>query len=335
MTLTRGLAGVIALGWLAFDAAPAEAAWDNVFQVCCHSCRGSTSRYYAAPPTVAYYAPAPVVAYASPCNSCNPCPCPSVSYVQRCYYQPVTTYQQVSYYEPVTSYRTSYYYEPVTSYRYTTYYDPCTGCPQQVATPCTSYRLRSQCNPVTSYVQRCALKPVTSYKQVSYYEAVTTCAPPAAAPPVAAAPAPAYPPPPVATEPPIATEQRTPPPGATEERIAPLNSYKTGPTSPAAPPRVTPRPERIASATDAATVQGQVVRDDRSTPRTGIQLVFVRSDDQQTARTVSVDPAGRFAVSLASGDWHLYEKTGDGQSVWHSDLTIRANQNRNVQVVSR
>src|SRR5262245_61963853 len=114
------VAGVIALGWLAVGAGPAEAAWDNAFQVCCHRCRSSSS-FYAAP--------APVVAFAPPAAAADPCcPCPSVSYVQRCFYQPCTTYQQVSFYEPVTTYRRSFYYEAVTSYRYTTYYDPCNPC---------------------------------------------------------------------------------------------------------------------------------------------------------------------------------------------------------------
>src|SRR5205085_2627345 len=92
--------------WLA-TATPAKAAWCNVFQVCCHSCGHRA---------VSNYAP-------DPC--CNPCPpvC-TTRYVQRCYYQPVTSYETRSYYEPVTTYRTSYSYEPVTSYRYSCYYDP-------------------------------------------------------------------------------------------------------------------------------------------------------------------------------------------------------------------
>ena len=40
-----------------------------------------------------------------------------ISYVQRCYYQPVTEYVQKKYIEPVTRNVTSYYYEPVTEYK--------------------------------------------------------------------------------------------------------------------------------------------------------------------------------------------------------------------------
>src|SRR5262245_32988638 len=105
---------------------PARAAWNNVFKVCCHK-HGPAVSYYACP------------------TPCGPQPvCCTTQYVQRCYYQPVTTYQTRTYYEPVTTYQTSYYYEPVCSYRYSCYFDPCTCSYQQVAVPTTSYRLRAQ-----------------------------------------------------------------------------------------------------------------------------------------------------------------------------------------------
>jgi hypothetical protein len=173
----RPLQGTVwgcALAALAVASGPAQAAWNNVFQVCCHSCR---SNYAPAPPVVAAAPPC-----AQPCQQCT------TRYVQRCYYQPVTTYRQSCYMEPVTTYRTSYYYEPVTTYRYSCYYDPCSCSYQQVAQPCTSYRLRSQCCPVTSYLQRCCLQPVTSYQQAFYYEPVTTCCTTSVGAPVAAVP---------------------------------------------------------------------------------------------------------------------------------------------------
>src|SRR5262249_56172238 len=89
----------------------------------------------------------------------------TISYVQGCYYQPVTTYKTETYYEPVTTYRTSYFWEPVTRYRYTSFFDPCTGCCHQVAIPCTSYCLRSKCNAVGSYVQRCRMVPCTEMRR--------------------------------------------------------------------------------------------------------------------------------------------------------------------------
>src|SRR5215471_15338772 len=160
-----------ALGLWITDGGALQAAWCNVFQVCCDSCRQRVS--------ASFYA-APVVAAASPCC---PQPCPPVCttrYEMRCFYQPVTCYQTRTYYEPVTTYRTSYYYEPVTSYRYSCYFDPCTCQYQQVACPTTCYRLRSQCCPVQSWVQRCCRVPVTSYQAYSVWEPVTTCCQPAA-----------------------------------------------------------------------------------------------------------------------------------------------------------
>jgi hypothetical protein len=187
-----------ALAALAAVDTPAQAAWNNVFQVSCfHHRRRAVAAYAPCCP-----APAPVVAAAAPCcpDPCPPPPCPqpvcTTRYIQRCYYQPVTTYQQRNYLEPVTTYRTSYYYEPVCSYRYSCYYDPCTCSYQQVATPVTSYRLRSQCNAVTSYLQRCQMVPVTSYQLRTYYEPVTTCCTPPVTPcctPAAPAAVPAVP----------------------------------------------------------------------------------------------------------------------------------------------
>src|SRR5262245_64157126 len=118
-------AGLVALGLFATAAQPASAAWNNVFQATCLSCspRPATSLYAPAP--VAAFS-SPVVAYAAPAaGCCDPCQQCTTRYVQRCYYQPVTTYQTQSYYEPVTTYVTKTYYEPVTTYRYSCYYDPC------------------------------------------------------------------------------------------------------------------------------------------------------------------------------------------------------------------
>jgi hypothetical protein len=263
----------------------ANAAWNNVFQVCCHSCGGS--------PVVAA---SPVVAWSATPACGQQC---TTRYVQRSYYQPVTTYRTSCYYEPVTSYRTSFYYEPVTSFHVSNFFDPCTCSCKQVLTPVTSFRLRSQCCPVTSYLQRTMLQPVTSYQLAYYYEPQTTCcqttigapvaAPPAGAVAVPAAPAavavpatPAVPAVPAAPAgPPTVGEQRQPqlavPPGVSEQREAapsgsesqrypapasaqPMPKAPEGatfrPTAPAIPPSV--RLDRIVSASEAAR-EAQVV----------------------------------------------------------------------------
>ncbi|MFL5341092.1 MAG: hypothetical protein ACJ8F7_13175 [Gemmataceae bacterium] len=313
MTPFRRLAfGAAALLLLA--SAPAEAAWNNVFQVnCCH-CRERSS-YYTAPATV------PVVAHAAPaCGCCQTC------YVQRCYYQPVTTYKTVC--EPVTSYRTSYYYEPVCTYRTSCYYDPCTCQSIQVTTPVTSYRLRSKCNAVTSYVQKCV--PVTTYRPTFYMEAVTSCAPGVNATPGGVVPRLGE--------------------GA-DGRIAPQNV----PMNPAnidesgagfgAPgslkryePRSTPAPmklDHVVSRPSGAAVNGQVVANNFVTPLRGAQLVFVSRQSPDARQVVTADRTGRFSVTLASGGWNIYMPRNDGALDFHSSIDIAESRSRQVMVVSR
>jgi hypothetical protein len=340
------------LAALAAGGGPAQAAWNNVFQVCCHSCRSS--------------------AYAAPAVGC-PQPCPqqqcTTRYVQRCYYQPVTTYRQSFYYEPVTTYRTSYYYEPVCSYRYSCYYDPCTCRYQQVAQPVTSYRLRSQCCPVTSYLQRCALQPVTSYQLSHYYEPVTTCctttvgAPIFGQPPAGAATVPAVP----GGQPPVVGEGRQFPtpqqpsvgegrefsPGTSEgtrfERSpapympkasdsgyyrqpqlqSPVPARPTAPVQ--APPRV--RLERIAALPDQS-LDGWVVSADR-VPQANARVLFVSAEQPGGRQAVTADTRGRFQVTLASGSWLVYVQDSTGKQVFQRRLEVRGDQPHTMTLVSR
>jgi hypothetical protein len=324
-----------ALVLLAAGAGDLQAAWCNVFQVCCWGCRGRSS-------TSAY-----VSAYDPCCSPCTPCPqtvC-TTRYVQRCYYQPVTTYETRTYYEPVTTYRTSYYYEPVTSYRYSCYFDPCTCSYKQVACPVTSYRLRSQCCPVQSFVQRCCSVPVTSYRQAFYYEPVTTCCTTSTGAPVAAPPCNG------SSVPPAVGEQRnTPQPGVGEYRSTPngnppssmppagpgvslrqLTPAPAAPRTPPPPPVV--RLERVV-ALPSASVEGQVVRDDRA-PQPGARLLFVSAEREGEREAVTADQSGQFRVTLASGGWLMYIEGADGKPTFHSKIEVAENQTRQVTLVRR
>ncbi|HZT83611.1 MAG TPA: hypothetical protein VFA26_25500 [Gemmataceae bacterium] len=336
----RGVAWPCAIVLLAAGALPGQAAWNNVFQVCCHSC-GTPS----------------VSAYGGCCDPCpQPC-CPpqqvcTTRYVQRCYYEPVTCYQTRTYYEPVTTYRTSYYWEPVTSYRYSYYRDPCTGCCQQVACPTTCYRLRSQCCPVTSYLQRCCQVPVTTYQQRFYYEPVTTCCqvscaspcPPAAAPPCNGTAAP----PAVqdrGTAAPPAVGDHPSGAGSSYQRYAPMPQAGNGrqlapavPTTPgqAAPARLAPpavKFERIV-AIPSPNVEGQVVRADKL-PEPSARLLFVSADRQGARQDVTADRDGQFRTTLASGGWLVYLRDGDGKLTFHSRIDVRDNQPKQVLLTSR
>jgi hypothetical protein len=334
MRSLRGITGALALAAALGLPGGAGAAWNNVFQVTCCGPRHSASYSVAVP--------------AAPAPCCNACP--QTAYVQRSFYQPVTTYKPVVTMEPVTSYRTSYYYEPVTSYRYSCYVDPCTGCPSQVATPTTSYRLRSQCNAVTNYVQKICYQPETSYRQSFYYEPVTVqpACPTCSASVTLQAPAVPVVPIPQTQPPPMATEQTVPgaaPPTIQERSQPPLNlgtgTDGTGqsrrfilPRQPVAPaPAPTIRPERVASY-NASTVTGVVVLSDY-TPQPGARLQFVSLRGREAAQTVTTDPTGRFQVALPAGGYKITLVDAAGRPASEYQVELRANEPREFTVVSR
>jgi hypothetical protein len=313
----------LALGGGLITTNSASAAWDNVFQVCCNDCG----------PRVSYYAPAP-------CPQACPQPEARVSYVQRCYYQPVTEYVQKSFYEPVRQNYTSYYYEPVTEYRYSTYYDPCTGCPQKVCTPVTAYRMRSQCNSVTSYVMRTSIVPVTSLRPVTVSQPVVTYYYPAqivdSGPPVVAPTIPH-------SAGPSVQEYRNPP------NVMPQNSSDTlipGQSVPVNPPpggtsfprpgtNTNLRPDKTASRSSVVTVRGEVVLPDRITPRSNVKLVFVNADKPDQREYVSANAYGEFDVRLAAGKWNLYVGGENDRATYHKQVSLGDRDTYDYKVVSR
>lgn len=336
-----------ALAVLAVTSAPAHAAWNNVFQVCCNSCG----------------TPAPTVASAACPDPCAPPPTTCTTrYVQRSYYQPVTSYRTSYYYQPVTTYRTSYYYEPVTSYRYSCYYDPCTCSYQSVAQPVTSYRLRSQCCPVTSYLQRTCTTPVTSYQLSYYYEPVTTCCTSTAGAAVAAPPAGATTVVPGAAEsrnggsvpPPPPAGTTTPPPGTSESRdggSTTSDSYKLdrtpGLTPPGNMPRAsdsalrnrptTPPPavrfDRIASLSGQS-VEGRVVDAERY-PLSGVRVLFVSVEKKSMQETAQADRDGVFRSRLSSGGWLVYTYDLKGRPVFSRRIEVPSDRGVTMTLVNR
>jgi hypothetical protein len=318
MRYTTRVAFALALGWVAVGAADASAAWNNVFQATCNTSSSSS-----------FFAPQPQ------------CVCARISYVQRCFYQPVTTYKQETYFEPITTYRTSYFWAPVTTYRYTSFYDPCTGCCQQVATPCTSYCLRSQCNACQSYVQRCRMVPCTEMRKSFYLEPVVTwhdpCGNPVPAPGAAGAGVGESPPPNI---PPARIGESRPPTAGINETTEPPRIKSPGiqesaprQTIPAAPSSTPLRADRVASRSSGGKLQGSVVRDDRITPRANATLRFVNDNDEEVI--AKSDATGRFAVNLPAGEWTLYTPGKDGQSTFHSTVYVKPTDDRRVTVVSR
>jgi len=356
----RGLIWLSSLVSLAASALPLQAGWDSVFQVTCWGCR--------------HKAPAAVSYYAAPASCCAPAPCQScVSYVQRCYYQPMTHYESRSYYESVTSYRTSYYYEPVTTYTYSSYFDACSCSYKQTACPTTCYQLRAQTCPVQNWVQRCYSVPVTTYQQSFYWEQVPTCAPTvAAAPPpsccgtpaVAAAPAPLAPAPApaAAAMPPAVSEPRIPAPGVTEgtprpstdggynryyppvqqpadsmPRASGTSSQQPLPQQPAPLPPVNQAPnvrlERVVNA-PIAEVHGQVVHGP-DLPMAGARILFVNAERNVPRQATLSDGAGTFHVALSSGGWLIYVDDADGHPVFQKKIQVQEQQAYLVSLAMR
>jgi hypothetical protein len=344
----QGLVWGCALAALAVGGS-AHAGWNNVFQVCCNHCGGHA---------------APVVAgFADPCcpPPCPP-PCPQVQcttrYIQRTFYQPVTTFRVSHYLQPVTTFRTSFYFEPVCSYRYSCFFDPCTCRYQTVATPVTSFRLRSRCCPVTSYLQRTCMTPVTTYRQACYYEPVTTCCTTTTGAPVASLPpgATVTPAPGAAatTEaPPPGTEESRngtalpPPPPGTEESRSPTAFRPRSPD--VQPPRVMPhasdssyrapaRPpvvrfDRIASRS-GHNLEGRVL-DGTRLPRSNARVLFVSVDTKSLQGTATTDDNGNFSAQLGAGGWLVYTYDDNGRPVFSRRIEVPAGRSVQVTLVKR
>jgi hypothetical protein len=324
---------VAGLAVAAAGGGPLHAAWDNVFQVCCHNCQS--------PPVTSYYA--------DPCcpQPCPP-PCPqqvcTTRMVQRSYYQPVTTWETRTEMQQVTTYRTSYYWEPVCTYRVSCYFDPCTCSYRQVSVPVTSHRLRSQCCPVQSWVSRCVSVPVTRQQLVTCYEPQTTCC--TVTPPPC--PSPAAAPPPAG----VNEQRQLPPiqPGVGETRDGngtssqkPYDPYgspmphapQSGvrqPAAPAAPPPSV-KLDRIV-ALPRHNVEGEVVRPDTSADG-GAFLMFKRVDRQGESQSVTAGRDGRFRATLASGTWDVYTQKADGSLMPQKRIDVRGDQTQQVRLTSR
>ena len=110
----------------------------------CWCSRVFTRSYYdpcVSCPTVVRSYSVPVVA-ACPTTSC------SMTNIERCYYEPVTTYE------------TRTLMSPQTSYIRRSYYDPGTCCYRSYLEPVTQYVERSYQVPITTHVKRCSTEPV-------------------------------------------------------------------------------------------------------------------------------------------------------------------------------
>ena len=343
---------------------PVSAGWDNVFQPTLFFRRQTTTNYYTPPvvvqssPIVAYSAP--VVAYSAPCDPCQQQKC-TTNYVQRSYYQPVTTMETKTVMEQVTTMRTSYYYEPVTTVRYSSYYNPNTCCYQQVAVPTTSLELRAKQCPVQNWVSRCVQVPVQGYQKVDYLQPQTTCCTTTLGAPIMGGP-----PPQVQQQMPLAPVQApTPemPPSISGskspnfgvekpmwdryyppmEKAPEIRGSTSGfqpqllaPTPAVNPQLPSPQPpvkfDRIAVGPDSH-VEGQIVRSD-SSPKPSAKVLFINASTGKR-QTIVANTVGRFQVDLPAGSWHVYLHGPDEAPIYHSRIDVNGSQNRQVSLVSR
>jgi hypothetical protein len=258
-----------------------------------------------------------------------------ISYVQRCFYQPVTEMVRKTFYEPVTRNVTSYFWEPVTEYRYSTFYDPCTGCPQKVCTPCTSYRLRSQCNSVTSYVERCAMVPVTTLRPVTVQQPVVSFY----YPPQSTGSS-FFPPAPPANPPSVNEIRETtpsvmPPGSGGSDTLPPMNLPTQPGSNPKSGTNTKLRPDKTASRSASVAVRGEVVLQDQLTPRAGAKLVFMNADKPEQKEYVTANAYGEFDVRLPSGDWYVYLGGDNGRATYHKKISLGDRDTVDYKVVSR
>ena len=341
MTLLFGLA---LLTLVSLETSTLQAAWNSSFQ--------TTYLFRRNKPTTTTSNYAPVVAGLAvgtpitPCNTCN------TQYVQRSYYEPVTSYERKTYYEPVVATQTSYYYEPVTTYRYSCFYDPCSCSQKQVATPETSYQLRTALKPVTTYVEKVGYQPMTGYRQAFYYEPVTTCTqttttttvgspilapslPPYLGAPAFVPQAPCATPTP-ALSPPGVNEQRLAPSPtgaapASGNGIAPVSGRVTSTDFPrvllAAPQVVTPpAPAQPVRPTDFSrlTSRGrEYTQLNGSVPSANSRVVFIPTSSELFSEETRSNPAGRFNIRLASGTYAVYAENGNGRPVFVQNIEVR------------
>ncbi|MFO0938744.1 MAG: hypothetical protein U0798_19755 [Gemmataceae bacterium] len=254
------------------------------------------------------------------------------SYVQRTYYQPVTEWKAEKYLEPVKVNERSSYYEPVTSYSYSSYYDPCSGECQRIATPHTEYRLKTQCNTSYKYVERTRMVPVQTLKPVTMMQPVVT-----------------YYYPPRRASGTIGGERLIDPSeiqGLQNAPTAPQTEIeRTGgselipnPGVPSKPPMNMPNGAsraRTASFAKASALRGEVVANDRITPRGNTKVVLMNAADGTTRKDTITNEFGEFNINVPAGEWHIYLGTGTGKATFHSTVKIAEGQTRDVTVASR
>lgn len=304
--LTLTAAGLVA------SADFAAAGWDNVFQAACWHCRRPARTSYYAPP-------------AAPANA-------HTETVQRCEYEPVTVMKPVTEQVAVPTIERRYYDDPVTTYSTRSYYNPETCRTECVTVPRTSFVRREECNTVTKYIERVRMVPTQSQRKVCYNTPVTTITqygpttktyecdncqlPPAGG-----------------TRPPAVEVQPSRPPSVSPEYIPPTNMPSGSQIKRPVAPYTGPVTARSVSRTKAA-VRGEVVLNDRATPRPDAKVIFLSASDLANRHETTADAYGNFDLDLPAGDWFVYLGTGTGRAAYQNTVTV-GEAGKSLTVVSR
>jgi len=94
-----------------------------------------------------------------------------------------------------------------------------------------------------------------------------------------------------------------------------------------------PRWDRITSQPDPA-LEGQVVSAAQQ-PRSGTRVLFVNADQSGARQAATTDTAGRFRVTLASGNWLIYVQDAGGNSVFQRKVEVVRGKPSRMTLMSR
>ncbi len=318
MKLLRYAAPLAAL--LTLSEAPAQAGWDNVFQVACHNCRPRETRS-------SYYAPAPV-----PVASQS-----RTSYIENTYDEVITVDKPTRVQEPVSVQVKSYYWDPVTTYTRRSYKNAA-GCTEEIDVPCTRYVRKEECNTVTRYVERMKMVPTEVRRKVTERTPVTTITGPTTRSYSSDCENCGLPPSPSNRTPQIEVIPGRVPTAQPDDRLAPQTGVmRNRPTTLAPLPPSRPFTGSVNARTTgvSSAVRGEVVGADRATPKAGAKLVFLSDADYDEAVRVTADEYGNFTAKLPAGKWHVYVGNGTGRADLVTAVTVAAYDAAPLTVVSR
>ena len=316
MKLLRYAAPLAAL--LTLGEAPAQAGWDNVFQVACHNCRRETRS--------SYYAPAPVASQSR------------TSYVENTYDEVITVDKPTRVQEPVSVQVKSYYWDPVTTYTRRSYKNAA-GCTEEIDVPCTRYVRKEECNTVTRYVERMKMVPTEVRRKVTERTPVTTITGPTTRSYSSDCENCGLPPASSGRAPQVEVIPGRRPEVQMNDRLEPqsgvMRNKSAAPFPPAKPftGSVNARTTSVTGAT--AAVRGEVVGADRATPKAGAKLVFLSDANFDETVRATADEYGNFSAQLPAGKWHVYVGNGTGRADLTTAVTVSAYDAAPLMVVSR